>query len=306
MRALISLAVLTVAFASPAAAQWGMRVEGSSSGLHPRSFGGAGVSADWDRCTNSERVLEPSVSIESCDRLLAENRSRSVSGGIYWYRAMRHHDAGQIDLYEADLRRAGEVFGLDIEANPRSYDGYNNRAAVRTRLEEYEAALADYDRAVALESNADFPHLGRGSVLFRRGDFRAASEAFDRAARIAARMNSTGPTHHSARCEVRAALREDLERARSFCDRAVRNDDTPSYPLTSRGYYFFMQGDLDRAAADFARAVEEDPYNAAALYGRGVVAVRQGRSAEGEADMTRARGMDRLDVEYYANAGLTP
>jgi len=294
-------AIAVAAVAAPASAQWRMD---NSIGLP--QLGSVGTSHHWDRCTHEEHVFDPAESVASCDRLLAENDSRSMSGYILWFRAMRHRDAGQHAQYESDLRSAGDIFSQDVTANPRSYDGYYNRGLVAERLENYDAALADYERAAAIESMAPAPHRGRGAILFRRGDYQGASQAFDRAARISARGYSTDPGLHADRCEVRAALRTDLERGLGFCNRAVRNSDTPSSALTSRGYYFFKQGDLERAAADFARAVEEDPYNAAALYGRGVVAARQGRSAEGEADMERAREMDRIDVEYYANAGLTP
>jgi tetratricopeptide (TPR) repeat protein len=141
--------------------------------------------------------------------------------------------------------------------------------------------------------------------LFRRGDYAGAAAAFDAASHIAARTGQTSARHYSARCEARAVQRIDLDRARALCDRGVRLTDEQASALTSRGFFYFMQGDLNQAAADFARAVEEDPYSAPALYGRGVVAARQGR-AEGQGDIARARQMDAFEVDYYANAGLTP
>jgi len=299
MRAII-IALAVAALPGLVHAQgWGMSTGGS--GID-RS-GNASNSAHWDRCTNARRTYDTAVSIESCDRLLAESsQSRSTMGPIYWYRGMRNLDAGQHAQYEDDLKRAGEY----ITANPRRFDGYVNRAAVLMRLGQFDQALADYERAAALESNATAPWMGRGNVLFRRGDYAGASDAYDRAARIAARMASTGSGHHSTRCVVRAAMRDDLDRALSFCNRAVRNSDNPSGAFAARAYLHFMSGDIDAAAIDFASAVEADPYSASAIYGRGVVAVRQGRAEEGQADMARGVAMDRVDVDFYANAGLRP
>jgi tetratricopeptide (TPR) repeat protein len=299
------LAATIVLLVEPAQAQgWGMTTP---------SGGGLGQlpvwtmsSGDWERCTNSDRNNPLERAVESCNRLLAERPGHLGQGAIYWQRAMRYLDAGDAQRAEDDLKLAANAFSAAIEADPRDYTGYNNRGSVLTRLGQFDNALADYDHAIAIESDASSPHLGRGGILFRRGDYAGASASFDRAARIAARTAATGPRHHTTRCEVRAAARIDPDRALEFCNRAVRNSDNPSYALTSRGYYWFMQGDLVRAAADFARAIETDPYNAPALHGRGVVAVRQDRAAEGEADMARARAMDSFEVDYYANAGLTP
>jgi tetratricopeptide (TPR) repeat protein len=284
---------------------WGMNT--SHGPLNRGSFSTSGISAHWDRCTNAQRTYEPAVSIESCDRLLAQSDSSPSSlGAIYWYRAMRNLDAGQRPLYEDDLKRAGEVFSAYVADNPRRYDGYVNRAAVLVRLGELDLALADYERAAALESRASEPWQGRGGVLFRRGDYAGANAAYNQAARIAARMATTDSGHHSTRCVARAALRESLDEAEALCNRAVRNADNPSGALTARGYLHFVRGDMEAAAADFGRAAETDPYSASAIYGRGVVAVRQGRTAEGEADMARGASIDQYEVDFYANAGLRP
>lgn len=294
--------VLAVSLAASASAQsgWGMATPGFGA-----PFGYVGNDGDWARCTNADRIHPLERVVESCNRLLAERPGHLNSGGIYWYRAMRYIDAEMFQQADDDLKLAVAEFAAHIEANPREYVGYNNRAAVLTRLGRYDEALADYDRAAALESYATSPLLGRGNLLFRRGDYAGAIDSFDRAARIAARTASTYTSHHTTRCVARAAAGVELDRARHFCDRAVRGTDQRSYALTARGFYFFRQGDLSAAAADFARAVDEDQFNAPALYGRGVVAARQ-HAGDGQADMERALAMDRFEVEYYANAGLRP
>lgn len=308
MRTIIAAAFVGALLGATAYAQPASRLNSpfGSIGAGPFLGGSANDGADWLRCMNEERRYSLEVAIESCERLLAEHRGYSVDGAVYWHIAMRYQDAEQFDRANENLNLAAESFAELIRREPREYVGYSNRASVLARLGRYDEALADYDRAAVLDSHAASPWLGRGNVLFRRGDYEGASAAYDRAARIGAYMGGTNASYHAARCAVRAASRTDLDRARSFCNRGVRVTDTPSYPRTARGFYWFMQGDLAAAAADFARAVEEDPYNASAVYGRGVVAVHQGRAAEGEADMARGLAMDRYEVEYYANAGLRP
>lgn len=311
LRTIIAAALVGVLLDAAALAQPASRLNSpfGSIGAGPFLGGNANTGADWLRCMNEERRYSLEVAIESCERLLAEWRGRSAAGVIYWHMAMRYQDAEQLDRANESLNLAAESFTELIRREPREYAGYSNRASVLTRLGRYDEALADYDRATALERHEPSPWLGRGNILFRRGDYEGASAAYDRAGRTGAYMGDMGGTNatfHAARCAVRAALRTDLERGRGYCNRGVRVTDTPSYPLTARGFFWFMQDDLAAASADFARAIEEDPYNASAVYGRGVVAVRQGRAAEGEADMARGLAMDRHEVEYYANAGLRP
>ncbi len=267
----------------------------------------AGRDGEWGRCVNDEHERSLETAIEACTSIInSRNETRSYLAGALWYRSKAYEDQGQRDLANTDLHRAIEIYDLMIEADQRDPSGYANRASVNSRLENYDAALADYDHAISLDSNFSAGYIGRGQILFRRGDFSNAMTAFDSASRIAARQYGTNPGLYSNKCAVRAAARVELDAGRRFCDRAVRNSGASSWSLTSRGYFRLMQGDLEGAAADFGRAVERDEYYAPALYGRGVIAARQGREAEGQADMTRALEMNRQQVEYYANAGLRP
>jgi tetratricopeptide (TPR) repeat protein len=307
-RALLSICVAITATAAPAYAQtgWGMS-RGSSDYNRGALQVGPGADLFWDRCTNENHEHSFESATESCTRIIEERDSgRSHRAGALWYRAKLYFDQHQDELAHADLQRALGIYGEMIEANAREPDAYNNRASINMRLEQYDAAMSDYERAIELDNDYPSPHIGRALILFRRGDYAGASAAYDSASRISARQYHTSDSIYGGKCVVRAAARTDFENAQRFCDRAVRNSQASSWALTTRGYLHVMQGNLDAAAADFARAVGRDAHYAPALYGRGAVAVRQGRQAEGEADMTRALEMNRWQVEYYANAGLRP
>jgi tetratricopeptide (TPR) repeat protein len=302
-RALIGLCLFAIATPAFAQAGWGMST--GSSSMPP--MGSYGSDGEWIRCTNENHEHPLERSIEDCTSIINyRGVSRSYLAGALWYRSRLYEDQGQRDLADADISRAIEIYSVMIEADRRDPSGYNNRASANARLENYDAAMADYERAIELEDDYSSPHLGRGQILFRRGDFAGAMAAFDAASRIAAREYGTSANIYGGKCAARAAARTELDAARRFCDRAVRNSDRSAWALTTRGYLHFMQGDAEAATADFTNAVERDAYYAPALYARGVMAVRQGRQSEGEADMARALEMNRRQVEYFANAGLRP
>lgn len=299
--------LIALAFSASAHAQsgWGM-TDPSGQGFGRPSLHYPG-DANWNRCTDDSLGLPLEESLAACDRLFADWRGSHLNtGAVHWYRAMRYYDHSRHTEGDAELDAAAAAFELAIRANPRDPDGYNNRAAVLVRRGRFDEAIETYNRAIELDNRSVAPLIGRGNTHFRTGDYAAASESYDQAGRIAARIGEQWPSLHGARCAVRAAMQADLDRGWTFCNRGVRSTDDPSYPLTARGYFQFMRGDLDAALADFTRAYELDGFNASALYGRGVIAVRQGRVAEGEADMARAREIDLFELEFYANAGLAP
>ncbi len=301
----VILALSVASIAGPAVGQsgWGMS---TGPGWHPRTFGSLG-SSGWESCVNDNHEYSLERALRDCTRIVDDPHADRLSqADALWFRAKVYFDLQQDELARADLHRARELYTEVIQANPREPGGYNNRASVNMRLENYDIALADYDRAIEFEGDYATPHVGRAQILFRRGDYAGAMAAYDRASRIAARVEGTGAGIYAGKCATRAATQTDLDAARRFCDRAVRNSQHSAWALTTRGYFHVMQGDLDAAARDFARAVERDAYYAPALYGRGAVAVRQGRQAEGDADMARALEMNRWQVEYFANAGLRP
>jgi tetratricopeptide (TPR) repeat protein len=275
---IVALSVASIAGPAVGQSGWGMS---TGPGWHPRTFGSLG-SSGWESCVNDNHEYSLERAVRDCTRIVDDPHADRLSqADALWFRAKVYFDLQQDELARADLHRARELYTEAIQANPREPGGYNNHASVNMRLENYDIALADYDRAIEFEGDYATPHVGRAQILFRRGDY-------------------------AGKCATRAATQTDLDAARRFCDRAVRNSQNSAWALTTRGYFHVMRGDLDAAARDFARAVERDAYYAPALYGRGAVAVRQGRQAEGDADMARALEMNRWQVEYFANAGLRP
>jgi tetratricopeptide (TPR) repeat protein len=68
----------------------------------------------------------------------------------------------------------------EIEAQPARADLYLARAELHRVHEDWAAAKADYDRALALDSNLSRVELGRGRMWLAIGDAREAQRCLDR------------------------------------------------------------------------------------------------------------------------------
>jgi tetratricopeptide (TPR) repeat protein len=89
---------------------------------------------------------------------------------------------------DSDVAR--QIAGCEaVLANPAEQNNYaiaiNNRGHARERSGDLAAALADYERAVAIDPGYGDAHLNRGSVLARLGRAEDALSAFDRSIAIA-------------------------------------------------------------------------------------------------------------------------
>jgi tetratricopeptide (TPR) repeat protein len=65
-----------------------------------------------------------------------------------------------------------------VALNPRWFVAYNERAVVHLRSGRLDAAIADYDAALRLAPNAAYSHFGRGIALQRKGEIKRAEQSF--------------------------------------------------------------------------------------------------------------------------------
>ncbi len=155
--------------------------------------------------------------------------------------------ADAIDDYTAALDRdAGFVAAL------------SNRGLARLELEHYGPALADFDRALAMDQQGDASlYAGRGLALEALGRHAEADAAFRRAFAMAPypdpariRLDWTYGFAVSARLP---------ERARAAFDEVLRIDHRHPQALYGRAMLAMGGGDLDTALSFFDRALEADP-----------------------------------------------
>jgi tetratricopeptide (TPR) repeat protein len=110
----------------------------------------------------------------------------------------------------------------EIDLSPRSAEAYHSRGIVYYLKQNYDAAIADYDKAISLDPK------GRSNFYANRGMAYIGKGLFDKAF--------------------------------SDLDRAISMDPKDFRAYGGRGRAYAGRGDLDRAIADYTRSLELDPW----------------------------------------------
>ncbi len=180
-----------------------------------------------------------------------------------------------------------------IAVNPRFAAAIHNRGWMRHAKGDLDGAIADYGRALALEPHYTWALSNRGLAHQQKGDLEAALADYDQALAIDPRCLGALINRSGAR-----EARGDLEGAISDCDQALAIDPRCLDALINRSSARKAKGDLDGAVADCDQAIAVDSKCVEAYTIRGT-ARREQRDWRGAiADLDQAL----LVNPKYANA----
>ncbi len=175
---------------------------------------------------------------------------------------------------------------------------HRGRAYVRGELHDYEAAIDDLDRALALEPDSPSAH----SV---RGEYHRALHHGDAALRDLDRGIALDPAHHFAWAS-RGALhltRGDLRAARADLDRSLELNPDYVWALVRRARVWRGLGDPARRLADLDRAVALQPDWPWGRCERGDALRNAGRVEEALRDYDHVLALDPDYASAHASRG---
>jgi tetratricopeptide (TPR) repeat protein len=157
-----------------------------------------------------------------------------------------------------------QLYPKDVEAQVQLGDAY----AAQWRLPE---ALKSFSRATRIDAQSSAAWTGKGRILARQGEHKAALRDFDRAILI----EPTNADLLADRGESRAALGD--ARAGSDFDAALKISPDSTYALIARARYRQVGGDLEGALEDYDAALKITPDDVYALANRADVFLSQNR-----------------------------
>jgi len=209
------------------------------------------------------------------------NGSTTVEpGDIYFFRGscygqIREHDLSIADLLLAtqlSTNSAGALGNLgvsyfakgDLTNALRNLDaalkirqdavGYQNRGMVHHLLGNTDLALADYGRAISLNTKESGIFNNRGILFTARGKFDDAIRDYDRAIKLA-------PTNEAPYMNRGVAYFKKGQFSRAIIEHthAIKLKPTGAGPFAERALCRASLGDTNGAIADYQRAIELDP-----------------------------------------------
>lgn len=162
------------------------------------------------------------------------------------------NDGGSDDR-EAAEHRIELLTGL-IAITPDKPQWYVQRGELYFQLQEFDLAIDDFSKAIALDDDQDDARFGRGMALGRAGRIAEGIADLD----VYIQRHPDSSRAHTKR-GVRYIWLGDLERAERDLSRAVELDPANAEAHDDLGVIHAQQQRYDRAASHFQAAIDRDP-----------------------------------------------
>ena len=262
------------------------------------------IEVDQDDIVIIPSSLKPSIleHLRKAHGVSAETVYNDLHGFIRY--AETHQDAfkhlltGFTNLMNGDYQSAIVSFTESLDLNPSSL-AYSNRGSAYINVRKYDDAIADYDRAIALDPSYAMAYNNRGFAKTHKSDYDGATDDYDRA--IALDPNYAAPYGKRGFAKLNKA---DYDGAIDDCSRAIAIDPNNAAAYNNRGTAKAHKGDHDSAIDDYDRAIAIDPNNAALYDSRGVAKLNKGDYDGAIDDCSHAIELKPDEALAYRNRGM--
>ncbi|WP_298740738.1 tetratricopeptide repeat protein [uncultured Chitinophaga sp.] len=230
--------------------------------------------------------------------------------------ALRGHAYAEINEHEKAL----QDLALSLNADPSYWPAYRWRADLETDLEDFEAAIRDYDEALQYaDSAADKETILVNRAVAKRlsGDHAGAAADFREALKynpnsVCALENLGGLLPHMDQPQEAIACLEkaiqldstfeggygnlaylysnlgQYQKALDISNRLLSFKPGEAYALNNRGYIKYKLNDLQGALEDINNAINVLPVNAYAFKNRGLIYAALKRNSDACTDFQKA------------------
>jgi tetratricopeptide (TPR) repeat protein len=191
-------------------------------------------------------------------------------------------------------------FNRAIDMDPNYATAYYNRGITYHALQQHQAALADFNRAIDMDPNYAPAYSGRGNIYAALQQYQATLADFSRAIDL----DPNDAQAYSNRGATYAALQQ-YQAALADCSRAIELDSNYAQAYFSRGNTYDALQQHQAALAAYSRAIDLNPNYAMAYNNRGATYHDLQQHQAALADYSRAIEMDPNYARAYCNRGNT-
>jgi tetratricopeptide (TPR) repeat protein len=215
------------------------------------------------------------------------------------------YERGVARVSNAQPFQAMSDFDQALKLKPDDVPALMARARLRLEGRDPAGAIADLDAVDRIVPRESDERLAMGNLYGASGRLTFAIAQFDQWLPAHSEDARRADALHG-RCRARAQLGQDLKKALSDCNDALRVYPNSPRMLEARGLVRLRMSDFDKSIADYDAALGANPKLAWALYGRGLDELHLGKRAEGQADMAKATALQPDLPEEAKRLGLTP
>ncbi|HEY8561915.1 MAG TPA: tetratricopeptide repeat protein [Pyrinomonadaceae bacterium] len=159
------------------------------------------------------------------------------------------------EAFSEDIRDAATYSDRNAKA-----DDYQDRAEAHVHLNNFEAAIDDFSKAIEIDPNNDFLYSSRGQIYLELNDYERALADLNKALEI-----DEGYYNYANRARIYKQS-GDLDRALRDFDKAIALNETSDSDLARYfdGYFdraeiYMEKGDYNSAVRDYTTQIEKDP-----------------------------------------------
>lgn len=153
------------------------------------------------------------------------------------------------------LDNAIPYFTSRIERSSQDWDAYLRRAESERSLNQRDAAIADYTRAIELHADEPFLFLRRGREFRIAKACPQAAADFEEAARLKPQWAEAYNMAAGVYADCPDPARRNPEKAIALIEHAIALSPNPTY-LTVLALAYFRSGNLERAVVTQKQALE--------------------------------------------------
>jgi tetratricopeptide (TPR) repeat protein len=198
---------------------------------------------------------------------------------------------GMAESVRSDDEQAIADFDRALALDPLYAEAYILRGIAESARKDYEQAIADFDRALALDARATFAYAHRGIASWKRKDYQRAIVDFDRALALDPQLEGALLLRRLASWEGMAYYP-----GRGDFDQAIALDPNDVQAHVLRGMACCCLDETQQAIQSFDQALDLDPNNAWAYAGRGHVHLEMGQIEQARADLLHSQQLVPNDI----------
>jgi tetratricopeptide (TPR) repeat protein/S1-C subfamily serine protease len=209
-----------------------------------------------------------------------------------------YSEKARVLIYLKRYQDALSASSQAIELSPRAAF-YNNRGATYASLKNYPKAIADYDRAIAINPEFAEAYIGRSGTYYFLKNYPKVVADCDRAIAINPRLSDAfinrGLTHYDLM---------EYPKALADYNKAISINPKNALAYNNRGVIYYDLKEYLKAIADYDKAIAFNPTLVDAYINRGNSYDDLKQHIKAIADYDQAITIDPENVGAYTNRGI--